>query len=409
MQGSVNLANLNYANLSSDKALTLLNWIIMRTMHHFAAALLLAAMSTLAAAQSNSTPIIIGSSIPMTGGVATFGQHSRWGSELAIDEANAAGGVLGRKIEMDFQDNRCNPAEAVKSVTKMISDKKYVAIFDGLCSSVALAIMPLVERAEIPFVVANASATSISEKSGVGGNKWTFKVNPTDGSLLNALVVWLDKNGSAKNIAFLGEDTDFGRAGVLGFESALKRFNLKLSSVDLYQKGTADFTTVLAKIKSKKPAKLALYAIDADFQNIMRQWYSAGGGIPLTGRVLVDQVPKEILDSGFLDGTTSVQNYDTAIDTPRNKAFVEAFKKKFNTPPILVSFESYEATQVLIDAIKRAGSTNPTAIRDALAKTKFSSMLGADIEFDEHHQAHNNAVILGIRGGKVVVLGLSKT
>jgi len=151
-------------------------------------------------------PILIGASIPLTGGVAMFGQHSRWGAELAIAEANAKGGVLGRKLEMDFQDNRCNPAEAVKSVTQMLAEKKYVAIFDGLCSSAALAIMPLVERAGIPFVVANASGDvdrgAIRRRR---GNKWTFKVNPTDGSMLDALVTWLDKDSKAGSIAFLGE------------------------------------------------------------------------------------------------------------------------------------------------------------------------------------------------------------
>lgn len=379
----------------------------MPKMHRLFSALLIAGAAQFASAQQG--PIVIGSSIPMTGGVSTFGQHSRWGSELAMAEANAAGGVLGRKIEIDFQDNRCNPAEAVKSVTQMIADKKYVAILDGLCSSVALAIMPLVERAEIPFVVANASATAIAEKSGVGGNKWTFKVNPTDASMLDALIAWLDKEGKANDIAFLGEDTDFGRAGSAGLESALKKRNQKLGSVDFYQKGTADFTTVLAKIKSKKPAALALYAIDADFQNAIRQWYSIGGGVPLTGRVLVDQVPKEIMASGFLDGTTSVQPYDSTIDTPANKAFVEAYTKKTGVAPIMVGFESYESTKILIDAIKRAGSTNPTAIRDALAKTKFQSILGTTLEFDQNNLIHNNAVILGIRGGKVVVLGFSKT
>ena len=376
-------------------------------MYRLFIALLITATVQVTVAQQG--PIVIGSSIPMTGGVSTFGQHSRWGSELAMAEANAAGGVLGRKIEIDFQDNRCNPAEAVKSVTQMIADKKYVAILDGLCSSVALAIMPLVERAEIPFVVANASATAIAERSGVGGNKWTFKVNPTDASMLDALVSWLDKEGKAGNIAFLGEDTDFGRAGSAGLEGALKKRNHKLDSVDFYQKGTADFSTVFAKIKSKKPGLLALYAIDADFQNAMRQWYGMGGGVPLTGRVLVDQVPKEIMASGFLDGTTSVQPYDPSIDTPGNKAFVEAFTKKNGTAPILVSFEAYETTKILIDAIKRAGNTNPAAIRDALTKTKFPSILGTTLEFDQNNLIHNNAVILGIRGGKVVVLGFSKT
>jgi branched-chain amino acid transport system substrate-binding protein len=365
------------------------------------------AFSVFARAQEG--PIMIGSSIPLTGGVATFGQHSRWGSELAIAEANAKGGVLGRKLEIDFQDNRCNPAEAVKSVTQMLAEKKYVAILDGLCSSVVLAIMPLVERAGVPLVVANASATSIAERSGVGGNKWTFKVNPTDASMLDALIGWLDRDGKANNIAFLGEDTDFGRAGSTGLESALKKRNLKLATVDFFQKGAPDFTPVFTKIKAKKPALLALYAVDADFQNAMRQWYSLGGGVPLTGRVLVDQVPKEIMDSGFLDGTTSVQPYDPSVDTPGNRAFVEAFKKLHNVPPILVSFEAYEATKVLIDAIRRAGSTNPAAVRDALVTTKLPSMLGTTIEFDDHNLAHNNAIILTIKGGKVVIVGMSKT
>ncbi len=382
----------------------------MHKMHRFFLSLVVAVTAHMAAAQPAAGPIVIGSSIPMTGGVSTFGQHSRWGSELAMAEANAAGGVLGRKIEIDFQDNRCNPAEAVKSVTQMISDKKYVALLDGLCSSVALAIMPLVERAEIPFVVANASATAIAEKSGVGGNKWTFKVNPTDASMLDALIAWLDKEGKAANIAFLGEDTDFGRAGSAGLEAALKKRNHNLASVDFYQKGTADFSTVFAKIKSKKPALLALYAIDADFQNAMRQWYSMGGGVPLTGRVLVDQVPKEIMASGFLDGTTSVQPYDSTIDTPANKAFVEAYKKlSGGTAPIMVGFESYETTRILIDAIKRAGSTDPAKIREALTKTKYPSILGTTLEFDANNLVHNNAVILGIKGGKVVVFGFSKT
>ncbi len=368
-----------------------------------------AVLASTAFAQAQSGPIIIGASTPLTGGVAHFGQHARWGAELAIAEANAKGGALGRKIEIDFQDNRCNPAEAVKSVTQMLAEKKYAAIFDGLCSSAALAIMPLIERAGVPFIVANASATSIAEKSGVGGNKWTFKVNPTDASMLDALVGWLDKDGKAGNIAFLGEDTDYGRAGSSGLEAALKKRNQKLVMADYFQKGTADFTPVLTKIKAKKPALLAIYTIDADFQNSLRQWYSLGGGIPLTGRVLVDQIPKEIMASGFLDGTTSVQPWDPSVDTPANKAFVEAFTKKYNVAPMLISFESYETISILIDAIRRSGNASPAAIRDALATTRYQSMLGTVLEFDANNLIHNNAIIFTIKGGKVAIVGMSKT
>ena len=99
-------------------------------------------------------PLVLGLTMDASGQYAASGMDERLGAMMAIKEINAKGGVLGRKIEIDFQDNRCNPAEAVKSVTQMLSEKKYVAIHDGLCSSVALAIMPLVERAGIPFVVA---------------------------------------------------------------------------------------------------------------------------------------------------------------------------------------------------------------------------------------------------------------
>jgi branched-chain amino acid transport system substrate-binding protein len=104
-----------------------------------------------------------------------------------------------------------------------------------------------------------------------------------------------------------------------------------------------------------------------------------------------------------------VQPYDPSVDTPGNKAFVAAFTARNKTAPILVSFESYETMQILIDAIRRAGKTDPAAIRDALAATKFASILGTTVEFDQNNLAHNNAIILTIRGGKVVVLGMSKT
>src|SRR5262245_66511777 len=119
----------------------------MRKVRLIVAAAMMAALGYSGLAGSQEGPILIGASIPITGNVSNFGQHSRWGAELAVSEANAKGGVLGRKIEVDFQDNRCNPAEAVKSVTQMLSEKKYVAIFDGLWSVGALAIMPLVEHA----------------------------------------------------------------------------------------------------------------------------------------------------------------------------------------------------------------------------------------------------------------------
>lgn len=382
----------------------------------FAAATATAAAILLASAGLSGTaraeePITLGASIPITGTAAFFGQHSRWGIQLAVDEANAAGGALGRTLDVDFEDNRCNPTEAVKSVSQMLADKKDVAILDGLCSSAILAIMPLVERGEVPLVVANGTATAIVDKSGAGGNKWTFKTNPSDGSLADALISYLvahEKDKAAK-IAVLGEDTDFGRGGAKALDAALGKYGMKIASSDFYQQGTPDFTAVFTKLRSEKPGMIAVYAVGADVQNIARQYVSFGVGIPLTGRLLTELVPPEIIKSGALDGSVIAQPYVADVDTPESKTFVAAFQKKFDSLPNLLSRNSYEAARVVIDAIKRAGKADPAAIRDALTKTDMKSILGGDLKFDDHNLAHDLAVIVTIKDGTLAVAGLNKT
>ena len=150
-------------------------------------------------------------------------------------------------------------------------------------------------------------------------------------------------------------------------------------------------------------------SVGADFQNIVRQYVSFGVGIPLTGRLLTDQVPPEIMKSGALDGSIAVQPYVPEVDTPANHAFVAAFQKKFNNLPNLLSRESYETTRVLIDAIKRAGKADPAAIRDALATTDMISIVGAELKFDDHNLAHDDAVIITVKDGKVAIAALNKT
>jgi branched-chain amino acid transport system substrate-binding protein len=367
------------------------------------------AAADLPALAQQTQPIRIASTLPLTGGAAGFGEAARWGAEMAIKEINAAGGIGGRAVEVEFQDNRCNPAEGVKVATDMLSSKRYVAMFDGLCSSVILAIMPVAERAQIPLMVATASATAISDKSGAGGNQWTFKFNPSDATLAAAMVGWLDKQGQADKIAFLGEDTDFGRSGSQGFDMALKKISKTLASEDYYQQGTADFSATLTKLRALRPQVLALYSLSADQLNIVQQMQGLNLKVPLTGRVQTDAVPKELLASGALDGSSSVQPYSAEIDTPANQAFVKAFTAAYGKEPNSISYSAYEAMRTLVDAIKRAPSAEPAAIREAITKTKFPSMLGGDIEFDANNLAHNFAVILRIEGGRARVVGVSKT
>lgn len=380
----------------------------MRKTTFTAAVALFGVLVTGITAHAQDDTINIASSLPMSGGSAWYGQQGKNGADLAVFEANAAGGVLGKKIAIDFWDNRCNPAEGVKSITQALASKKYVAIHEGGCSSVALAVMPLAERAGIPFVVGSPSATSISDRSGVGGNKWAFKIIPSDAGMLSGLVSWISDKGQASKVAFIGEDTDYGRGGATSFNAALKARGQQLTSQEFYPQGNSDFNTLFTKIRMQKPSLLAVYTIGADSQNFIKQWYEFGGGTGLTGRIFVDQIPADILSSGVLDGLTTIHPYDMHIDNAANRSFVERYRKRFNNDPNLTSWVSYESARVIIAAVQRAGTTDPVKVRDAINAGKFKTMFGDDINFDDHNLAHVEAMILGVQKGKIVVLGKVK-
>lgn len=354
-------------------------------------------------------PIIIGMSTPLTGGAAYLGQHEKKGAELAIDEINAAGGILGRPLQLDTRDNRCNPSEGVSSVSRLLDNRSVVALVGAMCSSVTLALMPQVERNKTPFLVNVSTAKSISEQSGVGGNTWTFQTNPTDAGLANALAAYLEKQGRYKTIAAVGEDTDYGRGGADMLEEALKARGISVVSKDFFQQGTQDFNTLLTRLNSSKPDAIALYALAADQLNFFRQYHGFGMQIPLTGRVELSGLQEKIIGSGAIDAASSVFPYSPAVDTPENKRFVDNFKQAYKEEPIYQSFAGYEAIQVLAAAIRKAGNADRSMIRDALKQTDYSSMMGGKIQFDDNNHAHNNAVILEVRDGKTVVVGLFGT
>jgi len=379
----------------------------MKTNKRLALAVALAA--TLATQASAAQPILVGVSTPLSGSAAFQGQHDRWGAELAVEQINAAGGVLGRPLQLDVQDNACNPAEGVNSVGRMLENRDLVAISGAMCSSVTLALMPIVERANVPLLVSSSSASSITEKAGAGGNIWTFRAGPSDDSMAVALASYLKDEARFKKIAVLGENTDYGRGGAAAIAKALKPLGVTITSSEYYDKGTQDFTTVLTRLKLAAPDAIALYTVGADQINFIRQYRGFGMHVPLTGRIELGGLQAEGIKSGAIDGATSVFQYAAELDTPANQAFVKAYKAKYKEDPLLQSAIAYENVQLLADAIKRAGSVDRKAVRDAIQASDYASMMGGRIAFDKNNQAHNNAVILKVEGGHVKVVATPGT
>jgi branched-chain amino acid transport system substrate-binding protein len=222
------------------------------------------------------------------------------------------------------------------------------------------------------------------------------------------------KEMGIKTMAFMAEETDYGRGGVKGFVEALEKRSIKVVAIEYFPQGLPDFSTLLTKLASIKPDRVGLYALRGDNESVMRTVEGLEFKIPFAGRLDLNSTVKGVspayVAKGGLDGYFAINPYQPDWDDPKNLAFVETFKKfAKGEQPLQQGFYTYEGTLLLADAIKRAGSTEPKKLRDALKATKFPSMMGATYEFDDNHLAHNNALIQEIKGGQIIAIALQKT
>lgn len=369
----------------------------------------MAAIAALAGSAGAQEKIRIGASTPITGPVAYGALQERRGLDLALREINQGGGVLGRQLELVYEDNQCNPSVSVNVTNKLI-DGGVPVIIGAQCSSAVLAAMPVLLRAKIPMLSSIATNPKISEQAGAGGNPWVFRLNPSDRELSVANAKYLKSLGNIRKIAILAESTDYGRGGAEAFSTAAKANGLEVVSIDFHQLGAPDFTTVIAKLRNNGAQAVAIYQAPGDNVNFARQALAQGLTATMTGKINFDgDVVAELIRQGAYKGANTSYPYSPAVDTPENKAFASKVMAAYGETSTYETFAGYESLYVLAEAIKRAGRVEPAAIRDELAKTHYRSMMGAVVRFNDHNQAHNNAAVVAIEDGKVVVKNVFPT
>src|SRR5205823_9013692 len=195
--------------------------------------------AVLGAAPALAQPIVIGVSTAQTGPAAVAAEWELWGVNLAVEEINAAGGVLGRKLEILVMDNKCNPSEAVNAANKLV-EAKVVAIEGSHCSSAHLASMKIIQDAKIPMITGIASNPQITELAGPGRNEYSFRISPSDSAMMNALGIYLGDKKVFKTVAIIGEDTDFGRGGADAFKAVAEKAGVTVISTDFHPQNAPD-------------------------------------------------------------------------------------------------------------------------------------------------------------------------
>jgi branched-chain amino acid transport system substrate-binding protein len=347
-------------------------------------------------------PIVIGVSTPRTGPLATASEWEMWGVNLAVEEINAAGGLLGRKVELMVMDNKCNPSEGVNVANKLV-EAKVVAIEGAHCSSPHLATMKIVEAARIPMVTGIASNPQITETAGPGRLEYSFRISPGDAAMMEALGIHLGARKAWKTVAIVSEETDFGRGGADAFKAITGKAGLEVVSSDFHAQGTPDFTTILTRLQQRRPDAIATFQTSTDSINFLRQAMQVGLKIPYTGRIELGGRNVPIIEAGGMENSISAWTYNATIDAPSNKAFVEKIMARHKSAPYLQTWGGYDAMRVIAMAITAAGSTDGPKVKDAIKNLKFTNVMGKQVWFDDHNSAGRFVVLQTVKDRKVGV------
>jgi branched-chain amino acid transport system substrate-binding protein len=352
-------------------------------------------------------PIVIGVSTPKTGPLATASEWEMWGVDLALEEINAAGGLLGRKVEIMVLDNKCNPSEGVNVANKLV-EAKVVAIEGAHCSSPHLATMKIIADAKIPMVTGIASNPQITELAGPGRNEYAFRISPGDAAMMEALGSYLGGKKLFKTVAIVSEDTDFGRGGADAFKAVAGKAGIEIVSSDFHAQGTPDFTSILTRLQQRRPDGIATFQTSTDSINFLRQAMQVGLKMPYTGRIELGGRNQPIIEAGGMEKSISAWTYNAEIDAPQNKAFVEKIEARHKSKPYLQTWGGYDAMRVIFEAIKVAGSTDGPKVKDAIKNLKFTNIMGKAVVFDDHNSAGQYVVLQSVVNKKVGVADIVK-
>ena len=359
-------------------------------------------------------PLRIGGAYSNTGTYAQLGQTVHRGHQLCVKHANEKGGVFGRKIELTVEDDQSDIAKSVAIYERLLAQDKVDAVFSPYSSPITDAVANVTEKHRVPLVACCAATTSIFKK----GRKFIFMLISPAEVYLEGLIDLAAKLG-LKTIAVIHEDTLFPKAIAQGALELAKKRGLQAVLVEAYPRKTTDFSPILAKVKAANPDVVAAATYFDDSVAITRQMRDLDVNPKMHGVTVGGDLPKFYEQLGrraeFVYGAAQWEPelvtlragglVPIARQYPGALQFVEAYRKEF--PGADLSYQTaqgYAACQVLLEAIRRAGSLDSEKIREAILKLDFNTAFGAfKVDGDGFQIAHKMVTFQWQDGKKVIV------
>ncbi len=344
--------------------------------------------------------IKVGGAFELTGNVANYGKSIESGVKLAIDEVNEKGGVNGKKLALVESDNKSEPAESGNSVTKLVTQDKVIAVLGPATSGCVNAATPITTANKIPHIAPAATAPSITVENGKV-KEFVFRacfIDPFQGQVM---AVFADKTLKVKNVAiFYDSSSDYSKGLAEVFQKTLEGKGGKVVAKEAFLGKDVDFKSALTKLKAANPEAIYVPGYYEEVSKIIKQAREIGITCPMLGSdgwespKLAEIAGKDALKDCYYVSAFNAQDKDESVQN-----FIKLYKSKYQKDPDIFAMQGYNAGLVLIDALKRAGTTDGTKLAKAIAETKDLPIASGKLTFDAEHNPVMPALIISLEGG----------
>ena len=365
---------------------------------NFRLKLLVAGLTLGFAASSQAADLIkIGVAGPFTGGSAPMGVSMRDGVKLAVAEINAKGGVLGRQIQLVERDDEAKNERGVQIAQELINKEHVAATVGYINTGVALASQRFYQDAKIPVMNNVATGSIITKQFADQPENYIFRNSANDTIQSSMIVHEAIENRKFKKVAILADSTNYGQLGREDLEKALAAKGVKPVAVEKYNLKDVDMTAQLLKAKQAGAEAVLTYGIGPELAQIANGMEKLGWKVPMIGSWTLSM--GNFIDNAGKNGNGArmPQTFIQDPNTPKRKAFIDAYIKAYHPPgdrmPSPVSAaQGYDSIYLLAAAIKQAGSTDGTKVKAALENLN-EKVDGVVTTYDKPYSKDNHEAI----------------
>lgn len=358
-------------------------------------------------------PIKIGVTGPFTGGSSSMGVSMRDGVRLATKEINAAGGVLGRQIQLVERDDEAQNARGVAIAQELVNNEKIVADVGFINTGVALAAQRIYQDAKVPVFNNVATGTAITHQFDKEAENYVFRNSAPDVIQAPMIVEEAITRRGFKKVAILADSTNYGELGKADLLKALSAKGITPVAVEKFNIKDVDMTPQLLKAKEAGAEVILTYGIGPELAQIANGMAKLGWKKPLIGSWTLSMANFIDTAGKNSEGARMPETFIQSPNNPKRKAFIEAYLKDFKPKngridsPVSAA-QGYDSMYLLAAAMKQAGSTDGQKVREALENlnTKVEGLITTyDRPYSktDHEAITANIPVFGeVKGGKVV-------